>query len=144
MPLTEVLLQELADADDALIRGAIEWVRHQKRQPAEALEAVQAIDNEFSRVAILGELAAVNSYYFSAALDAARTLKNEQARLLLFEKLALIDPTIGLESMSEADQPVLTVAQQQELDRRLDRYEQNPTAGISWDDLKSKLLNSSS
>jgi hypothetical protein len=90
MTLTEVLLQELESADDALLRGAIEWVRHQKRQPAEALVAVLAIEDEFNRVAILGELAVINSYYFSAALEAARLLKSEQARLILVEKLARI------------------------------------------------------
>jgi hypothetical protein len=75
MSLTEVLLQELESADDAFLRGAIEWVRHQKRQPAETLAAVLAIEDEFNRVAILGELAVINSYYFSAALEAARLLK---------------------------------------------------------------------
>jgi hypothetical protein len=90
MTLTEVLLQELESADDVLLRDVIEWVRHQKRQPAEALVAVLAIEDEFNRVAILGELAVINSYYFSAALEAARLLKSEQARLILVEKLAWI------------------------------------------------------
>jgi putative addiction module component (TIGR02574 family) len=36
--------------------------------------------------------------------------------------------------------PILTPSQQQELDRRLDRYEQDPTIGIQWEDLKSSLL----
>ncbi len=35
----------------------------------------------------------------------------------------------------------LTTSQQQELDRRLDRYEQDPTIGIQWEDLKASLLN---
>jgi putative addiction module component (TIGR02574 family) len=39
------------------------------------------------------------------------------------------------------EDPILTPSQQQELDRRLDRYEQDPTIGIQWEDLKSSLLN---
>lgn len=34
----------------------------------------------------------------------------------------------------------LTTNQQQELDHRLDRHEQNPTKGITWEALKSRLL----
>ncbi len=34
----------------------------------------------------------------------------------------------------------LTANQQQELDRRLDRHEQNPTTGTTWEALKSRLL----
>ena len=33
----------------------------------------------------------------------------------------------------------LTEAQQQELDRRLHAYRQNPDVGISWDELKKQL-----
>ncbi|MCI0387790.1 MAG: addiction module protein [Acidobacteria bacterium] len=36
----------------------------------------------------------------------------------------------------------LTEAQQQELDRRLERYAQNPDDGISWDELKDELRKS--
>jgi putative addiction module component (TIGR02574 family) len=44
--------------------------------------------------------------------------------------------------LDESDEdPILTPSQQQELDRRLDRYEQDPTIGIQWEDLKSSLLN---
>lgn len=34
----------------------------------------------------------------------------------------------------------LTVAQMQELDRRLDAYERNPGAGVPWAELKRRLL----
>jgi putative addiction module component (TIGR02574 family) len=36
----------------------------------------------------------------------------------------------------------LTDAQKEELDRRLQAYAQNPTEGISWDELKDKLRTS--
>ena len=45
-----------------------------------------------------------------------------------------------LEEWDDPDSP-LTLAQQQELDRRLDRLEQNPIAGIPWETLKARLLN---
>jgi putative addiction module component (TIGR02574 family) len=34
----------------------------------------------------------------------------------------------------------LTVAQKQELDRRLAAYEQDPEAGVPWSELKARLL----
>ena len=36
----------------------------------------------------------------------------------------------------------LTDAQKEELDRRFQAYTQNPSEGISWDELKDKLLKS--
>ena len=45
-----------------------------------------------------------------------------------------------LEEWDDPDSP-LTLAQQQELDRRLDRLEQSPTAGTPWETLKASLLN---
>jgi putative addiction module component (TIGR02574 family) len=36
----------------------------------------------------------------------------------------------------------LTDAERQELNRRLELYAQNPDEGISWDELKEKLLKS--
>ena len=36
----------------------------------------------------------------------------------------------------------LTDAQKEELDRRLQAYAQNPSEGISWDELKDKLSKS--
>lgn len=36
----------------------------------------------------------------------------------------------------------LTETQKEELDRRLQAYAQNPDEGISWDELKDKLLKS--
>ena len=44
-----------------------------------------------------------------------------------------------LEEWDKTEEP-LTAAQQQELDRRLDRYEQDPTTGTSWETLRSRLL----
>lgn len=48
-----------------------------------------------------------------------------------------------LEEWDETEEP-LTLTQQQELDRRLDRYEQDPTAGTNWETLRSRLLNNPS
>ena len=36
----------------------------------------------------------------------------------------------------------LTEAQKEELDRRLQAYAQNPSEGVSWDELKDKLRKS--
>ena len=48
-----------------------------------------------------------------------------------------------LEEWDETEEP-LTPAQQQELDRRLDRYEQDPTAGTNWETLRLRLLSNPS
>ena len=48
-----------------------------------------------------------------------------------------------LEEWDKTEEP-LTAAQQQELDRRLDRYEQDPTTGTSWETLRSRLLSKAS
>ena len=45
-----------------------------------------------------------------------------------------------LEEWDDPNGPLIP-AQQQELDRRLDRLEQNPTAGTPWETLKARLLN---
>ena len=45
------------------------------------------------------------------------------------------------DSLVEIPRPVvLTEAQREELDRRLDDYHQHPYDGISWDSLKSLVL----
>ncbi len=48
-----------------------------------------------------------------------------------------------LEEWDETEES-LTIAQQQELDRRLDRYDQDPAAGTSWETMRSRLLNNPS
>ena len=40
---------------------------------------------------------------------------------------------------ADAGNVTITTVQKQELDRRLVHYRQNPTEGISWDELKKKL-----
>jgi putative addiction module component (TIGR02574 family) len=60
----------------------------------------------------------------------------ELARLTPPERLALISQ---LWDSLEADQLPLTTAQQAELDRRLDRLEQDRRDGITWAELKAEL-----
>ncbi|NUO81423.1 addiction module protein [candidate division KSB1 bacterium] len=37
------------------------------------------------------------------------------------------------------DEEDLTEAQQRELDRRLEAYQQDPEAGLTWEELKEKI-----
>jgi len=60
-------------------------------------------------------------------------------KLPVDERLKLVESIWN--SIAEfPDSLELTEAQRRELDRRLDAYEANPTAGIPWSDLKSQLL----
>ncbi len=64
---------------------------------------------------------------------------SEVLKLPVDERLKLVESIWN--SIAEfPDSLELTDAQRQELDRRLDAYEANPTAGIPWSDLKSQLL----
>lgn len=63
----------------------------------------------------------------------------EVMKLPVEERLKLVESIWN--SIAEfPDSLELTEAQRQELDRRLDAYEANPTAGIPWSELKSQLL----
>ena len=64
---------------------------------------------------------------------------SEVLKLPVDERLKLVESIWN--SIAEfPDSLELTDAQREELDRRLDAYEANPTAGILWSDLKSQLL----
>lgn len=64
---------------------------------------------------------------------------SEVLKLPVDERLKLVESIWN--SIAEfPDSLDLTDAQRQELDRRLDAYAANPTAGIPWSDLKSQLL----
>ena len=43
---------------------------------------------------------------------------------------------------ADSDSIRLSEAQTMELDRRLDRFEEAPSAGVEWNDLKARILNS--
>lgn len=63
----------------------------------------------------------------------------EILRMSVAERIQLVEDI--WDSVSAFPEAVpLTDAQQQELDRRLQAYKQNPDEGISWDDLKKQLL----
>ena len=64
---------------------------------------------------------------------------SEVLKLPVDERLKLVESIWN--SIAEfPDSLELTKAQRQELDRRLDAYEADPTAGIPWSELKSQLL----
>jgi putative addiction module component (TIGR02574 family) len=64
---------------------------------------------------------------------------SEVLKLPVDERLKLVESIWN--SIAEfPDSLELTNAQRRELDRRLDAYDSDPTAGISWSDLKSQLL----
>jgi putative addiction module component (TIGR02574 family) len=55
------------------------------------------------------------------------------------ERLKLVE--VLWESVAECPEAIeLSVAQKQELDRRLEAYERNPDAGVPWAELKQRLL----
>ncbi len=67
-------------------------------------------------------------------MDLAEVLK-----LPVDERLKLVESIWN--SIAEfPDSLELTADQKVELDRRIDEYEANPSAGISWADLKAQLL----
>jgi putative addiction module component (TIGR02574 family) len=43
---------------------------------------------------------------------------------------------------ADSDSIRLSEAQTMELDRRLDRFEEDPSGGVEWNDLKARILNS--
>ena len=63
----------------------------------------------------------------------------EVLKLPVDERLRLVESIWN--SIAEfPDSLELTAEQKEGLDRRLDEYEADPTAGISWADLKAQLL----
>lgn len=65
-------------------------------------------------------------------------LKVEISQLSIAERIQLAADL--WDSIPEPhDEIPLTDAQRQELDRRLEQYQQDPTAGSSWEDVKQRL-----
>jgi putative addiction module component (TIGR02574 family) len=64
---------------------------------------------------------------------------SELLQLPVEERLKLLEAL--WDSIAEFPEALeLTVAQKQELDRRLAAYEQDPEAGVPWSELKARLL----
>jgi putative addiction module component (TIGR02574 family) len=64
---------------------------------------------------------------------------SELLELPLEERLKLVESI--WDSIAEFPEALeLTDAQKKELDRRLEAYESDPTAGIPWPELKAQLL----
>lgn len=66
------------------------------------------------------------------------TLQQQIGALSAAEKLALIDM---LWESIEAEIPLLTEEQRAELDYRVQRYAQNPSDVIPWEEVRAELLN---
>lgn len=65
-------------------------------------------------------------------------LKVEISQLSVSERIQLAEDL--WDSIQESsDELPLTEAQQQELDRRLQKYEQDPTIGSDWESIKQRL-----
>ena len=63
----------------------------------------------------------------------------EVLKLPVDERLKLVE-SIWNSIADFPDSLELTASQKEELDRRLGEYEADPTAGISWPDLKAQIL----
>lgn len=65
-------------------------------------------------------------------------LKVEISQLSVAERIQLAEDL--WDSILEHQEEIpLSEAQQRELDRRLENYNQNPTAGSSWEEVKKRL-----
>jgi putative addiction module component (TIGR02574 family) len=68
-------------------------------------------------------------------------LTEEAKKLPVDEPIALVEEI--WDSIAEENGCFeLTDTQKQELDRRIQSFQQNPEAGRSWEDIKSEFLNS--
>lgn len=65
-------------------------------------------------------------------------LKVEISQLSVAERIQLAEDLWDSISEQQEELP-LTEAQQQELDRRLENYKQNPAKGSSWEEVKKRL-----
>lgn len=65
-------------------------------------------------------------------------LKVEISQLSVAERIQLAEDLWDSISEQQEELP-LSEAQQQELDRRLESYKQNPTNGSSWTEVKKRL-----
>ena len=65
-------------------------------------------------------------------------LKVEISQLSIAERIQLAEDLWDSILEQSAELP-LTEVQQQELDRRLERYQQNPAVGSTWEEVKQRL-----
>jgi putative addiction module component (TIGR02574 family) len=65
-------------------------------------------------------------------------LKIEISQLSISERIQLAED-LWDSILDRQDEVELDPAQQQELDRRLDRHRQDSTAGSTWEDVKQRL-----
>ncbi|MDX2242116.1 MAG: addiction module protein [Leptolyngbyaceae cyanobacterium bins.302] len=65
-------------------------------------------------------------------------LKVEISQLSIAERIQLAED-LWDSILEQQDELPLTDAQKQELDRRLENYQQDPTAGSTWDEVKQRL-----
>ena len=65
-------------------------------------------------------------------------LKVEKSQLSIAERIQLA-ADLWDSILDPHDEIPLTDAQKQELDRRLEQYQQDPTAGSSWEEVKQRL-----
>ena len=65
-------------------------------------------------------------------------LKVEISQLSIAERIQLAED-LWDSILEQQDELPLTDAQKQELDRRLENYQQNPAAGSTWEAVKQRL-----
>jgi putative addiction module component (TIGR02574 family) len=65
-------------------------------------------------------------------------LKVEISQLSIAERIQLAED-LWDSILGNQEELLLTDAQEQELDRRLERYQHNPTAGSTWEEIKQRL-----
>lgn len=65
-------------------------------------------------------------------------LKCDISELSIAERIQLAED-LWDSIVQQHEEIPLSQAQQQELDRRLENYKQNPTTGSSWEDVKKRL-----
>jgi putative addiction module component (TIGR02574 family) len=71
-------------------------------------------------------------------MSAHPLLKVEIAELSISERIQLAEE-LWDSILENSEELPLTDAQQQELDRRLEQYNQNPSLGTDWNTIKSRL-----
>jgi putative addiction module component (TIGR02574 family) len=64
--------------------------------------------------------------------------REELRKLPLAERLDLVED-LWDSIASESDQLTLTQAQMEELDRRFADYQQNPDAGVTWEEVRDRI-----
>jgi putative addiction module component (TIGR02574 family) len=65
-------------------------------------------------------------------------LKVEISQLSIAERIQLAED-LWDSILNNPEELRLTEAQEQELDRRLEQYQRDPTAGSTWDEVKQRL-----